>query len=174
MSQFCALSRERRGYGHFLCGENTVKVTVYRQMRWIPQLLSFQPRGVPPHIHRRESFLNTQLFERWFSQGRSTSWSPLSPNLTPLDSFLWGLVEDKIPLVPITCNNVRGRIQKNKWNRLYCEIFLQGNTESVYLLCMGCKYFLSFSFQRRAFSFCVTIPLLVINLSNCIIFNNCE
>jgi hypothetical protein len=33
---------------------------------------------------------------------------------------------------------------------------------------------LSFSFQRRAFSFCVTIPLLVINLSNCIIFNNCE
>ncbi|GFG39957.1 hypothetical protein Cfor_09014, partial [Coptotermes formosanus] len=70
--------------------------------------------GLPSHIIRCNIFLNTQLPERGFGQGKSTSWSPLTPNLTPLNSFLRAFVKDEvnIPPVPLTLNNMKGRTQK--------------------------------------------------------------
>jgi hypothetical protein len=69
------------------------------------------------------------------SAGSSAFWPPRSPNLTPLNFFLWGFVKNVyIPLVPVTLNNLKDRIQKlQKLNSFYCKIFGTNNI----LMCAG-------------------------------------
>jgi len=48
---------------------------------------------------------------RWIGRDGLTSWTPRSPDITPLDFFLWGYVKDIVfstPLPDIT--NLKGRI----------------------------------------------------------------
>jgi hypothetical protein len=88
---------------------------------WVmPQLLEdkpnvvFQHDGAPPYIHNEvTTFLNMQLSEGWIGRGGSTSRPPQSPDLTPLDFFLWGFVKDDVhvPPKPITLNNLKDRIR---------------------------------------------------------------
>jgi hypothetical protein len=104
-------------------GKKTVNGIIYRDMLelWlIPQLLQdkpnvvFQLDGVPPHHHNEvKIFLYRQLPERWSGRGGSTSWTPRSPYLTPLEFFLWGFVKDEVyvPPMPITLNNLKDRIR---------------------------------------------------------------
>ena len=60
--------------------------------------LIFQQDGAPPHfgIHVRE-FLNVEFPNRWIGRrGSLMEWAPRSPDLTPLDFFLWGYVKTKV------------------------------------------------------------------------------
>jgi hypothetical protein len=86
----------------------------------IPQLLEdksnvvFQHYGAPPQIHNEvTTFLNRQFPERWIGRGGSTFWPPRSPDLTPLEFFLWGFVKDEVyfPPIPITMNNLKFQIR---------------------------------------------------------------
>ena len=45
----------------------------------------------PPHYtqHVRE-YLNESLPNRWLGHGGPVAWPPRSPDLTPLDYYLWG------------------------------------------------------------------------------------
>jgi hypothetical protein len=88
------------------------------ELWFMPQLLEnkanvvFQHDGAPPRIHNEgTAFLNRQLSERWIGRGGSTYWTPRSPDLTPLDFFLWGFVKDEVyvPLMPITLNHLKDR-----------------------------------------------------------------
>jgi len=56
------------------------------------QNLLFQQDGAPPHfaICVRD-YLNQSFPERWIGRRSPVEWPPRSPNLTPLDYFLWGL-----------------------------------------------------------------------------------
>lgn len=63
----------------------------------------FQQDGAPPHTTRenlelsRENFgprVIARRFPDLFSEG--LAWPPYSPDLSPLDFFLWGYVKDKV------------------------------------------------------------------------------
>lgn len=57
----------------------------------------FQQDGAPPHFDRMaREFLDTNFPGRWIGRRGSTEWPPRSPDLTPLDFFLWGYLKSKI------------------------------------------------------------------------------
>ncbi|GFT11948.1 uncharacterized protein NPIL_602731 [Nephila pilipes] len=57
----------------------------------------FQQDGAPPHYHRDvRSFLDGILPNRWIGRRGNVEYSPPSPDLTPLDFFLWGYLNDKV------------------------------------------------------------------------------
>jgi hypothetical protein len=51
----------------------------------------FQHDGAPPHYSRHvKDYLNETFPNRWLGRGGPVPWPPRSPDLTPLDFFLWG------------------------------------------------------------------------------------
>jgi hypothetical protein len=53
--------------------------------------MCFQQDGVAGHFSvQTEQHLNTQFPDRWLGRGGSVSWPAISPDLNPLDFFLWG------------------------------------------------------------------------------------
>ena len=73
-----------------------------------PQLEEFQLRVVfqqdsaPPHRGLRvRDFLNETFPNRWIRRNGPTPWPPRSPDITPLDFFLWGYVKDRVYRTPV-------------------------------------------------------------------------
>ena len=57
----------------------------------------FMQDGAPPHYSLRvRAFLDQTFPQRWIGRRGSIKWSPRSPDLTPMDFFLWGVVKDKV------------------------------------------------------------------------------
>ncbi|KFM67160.1 hypothetical protein X975_05885, partial [Stegodyphus mimosarum] len=95
-----------RVIGPFFFTEKTVSSVLYLDMLEnfvFPQLEKLQPRvflqqdGAPPHwgtIVR--SSLNDHFTGRWIGRGGPIPWPPRSPDITPLDFFLWGFVKDNV------------------------------------------------------------------------------
>jgi len=51
----------------------------------------FQHDGAPPHYIRHVKDHLTESFpNRWLGRGGPIPWPPRSPDLTPLDYYLWG------------------------------------------------------------------------------------
>lgn len=51
----------------------------------------FQHDGAPTHYPATvREYLNGQFPNRWFGRNGPSRWPPRSPDLTPLDFFLWG------------------------------------------------------------------------------------
>ena len=51
----------------------------------------FQHDGAPPHYTRHvREYLNEFFPNRWLGRGGPVAWPPRSPDLTPLDYYLWG------------------------------------------------------------------------------------
>ena len=66
-----------------------------------PQLIDSQPTiifqqdGAPPHWGLRvRQFLNKTFSDRWIGRDGPISWPLRSPDITPLDFFLWDFVKD--------------------------------------------------------------------------------
>ena len=54
----------------------------------------FQHDGAPPHYTIRvRKFLNESFPNRWLGRGGPVAWPPRSPDLTPLDYYLWGYMK---------------------------------------------------------------------------------
>ena len=90
--------------GSFFFNEASITADVYLNLLikyMTPQLIDFQPtiifqqNGAPPHwgLHVRE-FLNETFPDRWIGKDGAIPWPPHSPDITPLDFFLWGYVKD--------------------------------------------------------------------------------
>ncbi|GFG36095.1 hypothetical protein Cfor_03668 [Coptotermes formosanus] len=63
--------------------------------------MHFQQDGAPPHYHRDvRKCLNTRFPGRWIGRAAPIPWPPRSPDLTPLDFFLWGIVKDRVYVPP--------------------------------------------------------------------------
>jgi hypothetical protein len=45
--------------------------------------------------------LNATFQDRWIGRGGPIRWPPRSPDLTPLDYFLWDYVKDRVCLTPM-------------------------------------------------------------------------
>lgn len=56
--------------------------------------LHFQHDGAPAHYARRvREYLNEEFPRRWIGRGGPIAWPPRSPDLTPLDFYLWSDVK---------------------------------------------------------------------------------
>ena len=61
----------------------------------------FQQDGAPPHKLREVTELLTATFgDQWMGQYGPTRWPPRSPDLSPLDFFLWGYLKDEVYATP--------------------------------------------------------------------------
>jgi len=50
----------------------------------------FQHDGAPPHYTRHvREYLNESFPNCWLGRGGPVAWAPRSPDLTPLDYYLW-------------------------------------------------------------------------------------
>lgn len=57
----------------------------------------FQHDGAPPHFSRAvRSYLDTEFGDRWIGRAGPINWPARSPDLTPLDFFLWGTVKQQV------------------------------------------------------------------------------
>ena len=57
----------------------------------------FQQDGAPPHYHSDvRSFLEEVLPNKWIGRRGFVEYPPHSPELTPLDFFLWGYLKYKV------------------------------------------------------------------------------
>lgn len=61
------------------------------------QRLWFQHDGAPPHFGLVVRERLTEMFgDHWIGRGGPIQWPARSPDITPLDFFLWGYIKDKV------------------------------------------------------------------------------
>lgn len=61
----------------------------------VPQFL--QQDGAPPHFATVvKDWLNFHFPNRWIGRGGPVEWAPRSPDLSPLDFYLWGHLKDSV------------------------------------------------------------------------------
>lgn len=100
---WCGLMHDRI-IGPFFFAEKTVKSVNYLDMLEnfvFPQIEGLHPDiilqqdGAPPHWGTTVRHALDECFPgRWIGRGGPLSWPPRSPDITPLDFFLWGYVKD--------------------------------------------------------------------------------
>ena len=110
MNVWCSLSHNKV-IGPFFFAEKTVRGTTYLDMLeqfFFPQIEQLQPNivfqqdGAPPHWSNEVRTTLDNIFPgRWIGRGGPIAWPPRSPDLTPLDFFLWGYVKDKVYATPV-------------------------------------------------------------------------
>jgi hypothetical protein len=74
----------------------------------------FQHDGAPPHFSRNvQGILNRMYPNRWIGRGGPRHWPARSPDLNPLDFFLWGYVKNVVYNRPIhNEEDLRNRLQE--------------------------------------------------------------
>lgn len=103
---WCGLMHDRI-VGPFIFAEKTINGNIYCDMLELyvfPQIddieqekgpIFFQQDGAPPHYSNRvRDALNLRFPNRWIGRCGPLAWPPRSPDLTPLDFFLWGHVKN--------------------------------------------------------------------------------
>lgn len=75
----------------------------------------FQQDGAPAHYARLvRDYLDLVFPNRWIGRLGPMAWPPRSPDLTPLDFFLWGYLKDKVfRTIPETLQEMEDRIVEN-------------------------------------------------------------
>lgn len=59
--------------------------------------LHYQQDGAPAHFHRDvRNYLDNEYRGRWIGRNGSIQWPPRSPDLTPLDFYLWGEIKRRV------------------------------------------------------------------------------
>lgn len=76
------------------------------------QELIFQQDGAPPHFSLNvRNYLNDRFPGRWIGRRGAIEWPPRSPDLSPLDFFLWGHIKSVVyKTPPATLEELRRRI----------------------------------------------------------------
>lgn len=113
---WCGLLHDRV-IGPFFFAEASITSAVYLDMLEqfaFPQIEDLQPDivlqqdGAPPHwglVVR--AALDDKFPGRWVGRGGPIPWPPRSPDITPLDFFLWGFVKDVVYHTPVRDLRVR-------------------------------------------------------------------
>lgn len=99
----------------------------------------FQQDGAPPHWGLNvQGYLDHTFQNRWIGQGGPTEWPPRSPDLTPLDLFLWGYLKSKVYATPI--ENL-GELQKRIIQQcaLMSEEMIQRAFDNVFFRIAYCQ-----------------------------------
>lgn len=62
-----------------------------------PQNMYFQCDGAPCHYARQVTgYLNHQYPGKWIGRGGPIAWPPRSPDLNPVDLFIWGCYKELV------------------------------------------------------------------------------
>lgn len=72
----------------------------------------FMHDGCPAHFSRNvRDFLNNTFPQKWIGRGGPIPWPPRSPDLNPLDFFLWGFMKERVYATDVnTIDELRHRI----------------------------------------------------------------
>jgi hypothetical protein len=108
VSVWCGMT-ENRIYGPFFFDERTVNGAAYLNMLQnflVPQLQQvlgflhraiFQQDGAPPHFAVDvRAYLDQTFTDRWIGRAGPLVWPPRSPDLNPLDFYLWGHIKTMV------------------------------------------------------------------------------
>lgn len=92
--------------------------------------LFFQQDGAPPHFAIAvRQFLDNRFPERWIGRRGPVEWPARSPDLTPLDFFLWGHLKSKVfATKPASLEELRERIVR-ECRLLTPDVFRNVRTE---------------------------------------------
>lgn len=72
------------------------------QQKRITKKIIFQQDGAPPHYAAEvRTWLNKKFPGKWIGRRGAIEWAPRSPDLTPLDFFLWGYLKQKVYKTPV-------------------------------------------------------------------------
>lgn len=73
----------------------------------------FQQDGAPPHYgHNVREWLDARYPNHWIGRGAPLPWPPRSPDLTPMDFFLWGYIKSLVyETEPLNVEDLKGRIR---------------------------------------------------------------
>ena len=114
--------------------------------------------------------------KRWIGRDGPTPWPPRSPDITPLDFFLWGYVKDKVYSTPVAdITNLKARITdafatvtedmlENTWREIdyRLDVLRAAKGEHVGSVLMCCKLkLLELHFEKKMH---VCIPRTVVSL----------
>jgi hypothetical protein len=81
----------------------------------------------PPHLcHHVRNHLNRQMAGRWIGKSGPNAWPPRSPDLTPLDFFLWYYMKNIV--VTVTPN-----ILQATWNEVEYRLDICRATEGAHI-----------------------------------------
>uniref|UniRef100_V5I868 Transposable element Tc1 transposase n=1 Tax=Anoplophora glabripennis TaxID=217634 RepID=V5I868_ANOGL len=99
----------------------------------------FQQDGAPPHFGidvRR--YLDEMFPNRWIGRRGTVEWPPRSPDLTPLDYFLWGYLKERVYQDrPDNIENLKNKIRAEMHN-LPAEV-IQNAVDSFYYRLGECQ-----------------------------------
>ena len=106
--------------------------------------------GAPPHFNNIVvTSVNENLRNRWIRRSSADDlhlhhWLPWSPDLTPIDFFLWGFVKDKVFVLPLpknlgelracittAINKVYREMLQSVWSELDFRIMRDGHIEDL-------------------------------------------
>lgn len=98
----------------------------------------FQQDGAPSHNARRiNDILNERFGEQWMGTNGPVRWPARSPDLTPLDFFLWGFLKNEI--YETRSNNINElRIHFRNSLRKVTHMHIYNATRSVEKRCRKC------------------------------------
>lgn len=84
------------------------------QRKRLHKTMIFQQDGAPAHFSKNvRSWLDEKFDSRWIGRGGPISWAPRSPDLTPLDFFLWGYIKTKVYKTKVNdTDDLKDRIEK--------------------------------------------------------------
>lgn len=101
--------------------------------------LKFQQDGAPPHWGINVRNILDEVFpQRWIGRGGPTEWPPRSPDLTPLDFFLWGYLKTKVYRTPVqNLQELQTRIEQEC--ALIEDEMIQNAVENVYYRLAYCQ-----------------------------------
>jgi hypothetical protein len=122
----------------------------FLQKKKLTRRIIFQQDGASVHFAKAvRSWLNDKFDDRWIGRGGPIPWAPRSPDLTPLDFFLWGHIKTNIYKTRIKdLDDLKTRItqeiqliEKKTLHNVFLEIgkrlnfciSLEGNTFEEYL-----------------------------------------
>lgn len=99
----------------------------------LAQLTWFQHDGAPPHtttlVRRR---LNELFGRRWIGRHGPQEWPARSPDLTPLDFFLWGYVKDRVYDRPTTNADIMRQKIVDVFDELKQRVLREGLLQLVH------------------------------------------
>ena len=109
-------------------------------------------------------FLDATFPNRWIGRDGTTPWPPRSPDITPLDFFLWGYVKDKVFSTPVPdITNLKARITdtfavvtedmlENMWREIDYRLDILRATKGAHVEVYWCvvkKKLLELRFEKK-------------------------
>lgn len=86
--------------------------------------------GAPPHGRVTVNlFLDETFQDRWIANNGPFKWPPQSPDITPMDFFIWGYIKNEVYFHPLTSKENCEQRVRDAFNALSPE-FIQRATNS--------------------------------------------